>query len=299
MNKSLLVTGAAGFIGRHIAQEALRRGYRVTGVDRVQSHVEGMEFIKADIRDKDRMMQCVRGQDRVIHLAAITSNVEFIRNFRDCYDTNATGFLNVLDAAARNGCRRLVYASSAAVYIDGFSEDTIIDLRKQGNHYAKTKIMNEMIARSYSDTQEMNITGLRYFNVYGSGENAKGDYASIMTIFLRARRRGEPLVVYGDGRQARDLINVADATQVTLELLERGSDHVYNVGTGVATAYTTIAEMIDRNAICYVPNPLTSYQYYTRAETTRLRAVLGDYEFTGLAKGMKAMAERWQADEVA
>jgi len=286
MNTRMLITGAAGFIGRYVAEEALRRGYRVTGTDRRPSSTRGIEFVEADIRDKARMGEIMKDQDCVVHLAAITSNVEFIRNPVECYDINANGFLNVIDAAVRGGCKRFVYASSAAVYLDGFSEDTVIDLRKQGNHYAKTKLMNEMVAKSYEHIHTMRATGLRFFNVYGNGENAKGDYASIVTIFLRARKNCEPLVVYGDGKQARDLIHVTDAARVTVNLVEKGAEDLYNVGTGASTPYTAIAAMIDRDNIRYVPNPLPDYQYYTRADATRLRRALGDYEFVDLEKGM-------------
>jgi len=289
MSKNMLITGVSGFIGRYVAEEALRRGYSVTGVDRNQSCTEGIEFIKADIRDRDRIIQVMEAKDYVIHLAAVTSNVEFIKNPVDCYDINANGFLNIIDIAANSGCKRLVYASSAAVYLDKFTEDAVIDSRKQNNHYAKTKIMNEMMATSYQDIYEMRTTGLRYFNVYGHGENGKGDYASIITLFLRAKENGDSLVIYGDGKQARDLINVIDAAHTTLDLLEKGSYHVYNVGTGVATAYATIAQMIDKHRITYAPNPLSSYQYYTRADTTRLREALGDYKFKELERGIEDM----------
>ena len=286
MNTRMLVTGAAGFIGRYVVEEALRRGYRVTGTDRRPSTVHGIEIVQADIRDKARMAQIMRNKDCVIHLAAITSNVEFLKNPVDCYEINANGFLNVIETAVQNGCMRFVYASSAAVYLADFSEDTIVDLRKQGNHYAKTKLMNEMVARSYKEINSMWATGLRFFNVYGNGENAKGDYASIVTILLKARTNREPLVVYGDGTQARDLIHVTDAARITVDLVEKGTDDLYNVGTGAATSYTAIAEMIDRHNIKHVPNPLPDYQYYTRADAKRLRRALGDYEIVQIEKGI-------------
>jgi nucleoside-diphosphate-sugar epimerase len=289
MTQNVLITGVSGFIGRCVAAEALRRGYRVTGVDRSQASDRGIEFVRADIRDNDRMARVLKGQDYVIHLAAVTSNVEFLKNPVDCYDINANGFVNVIAAAVKGGCKRFVYASSAAVYLDSFSEEAVLDVRKQGNHYAKTKIMNEMVAKSYEDIYGMSTTGLRYFNVYGRGENEKGDYASIVTLFLKAKKNREPLVIYGDGTQARDLTNVLDAARVTVDLLEKGSDDVYNVGTGVSTAYVTIAEMIDRDRIRYVPNPLPNYQHYTRAETTRLREALGEYQFIELKQGIEAM----------
>jgi UDP-glucose 4-epimerase len=293
MSPNLCITGVSGFIGGRVAEEAGRRGYNVTGVDRVESQAEGIEFVRADVRDKERMRQILKRQEFVIHLAAVTSNVEFVKDPGWGYDTNVVGFLNVMEAAARGDCKRLVFASSAAVYLDTFAEDAPIDVRRQTNHYAKSKLINEMTAESYAAISEMKTIGLRYFNVYGDGENEKGDYASIITLFLRAKAEGAPLLVYGDGKQARDLTNVIDAARVTMELLEKGSDDVYNVGTGVATSYGTIAGMIAKDAVRYVANPLTSYQYYTRAETARLRGVLGDYTFITLENGMKAM-RAWQ-----
>ena len=291
----MLVTGVSGFIGRHVAEEALRRSYRVTGVDRHRSYIEGITFIEADIRDKDRMVQVMKGTDCVIHLAAITSNVEFMENPVDCYDINVNGFLNVIDAVAKRGCKRFVYASSAAVYVDSFSEDAVIDFRKQSNHYAKTKIMNELMAKSYEDICQISTTGLRYFNVYGTGENEKGDYASIITLFLKAKKNGKSLVIYGDGKQSRDLIHVTDAARITLAALEKGSYHIYNVGTGIATAYGTIAEMIDKHHVRYVPNPLPSYQYYTRAETGRVREIVHPDKLMELQEGIAEMSAPHEA----
>ena len=289
MSKNMCITGVSGFIGRHVAEEALRRGYRVTGLDRNQSPTSDFEFVNTDIRDTNRLTHAMRSQDYVIHLAAVTSNVEFVRNPVDSYDINASGFLGVIDAAAKNGCKVFVYASSAAVYLDRFSEDALIDVRKQSNHYAKTKIMNEMAARSYEEIYRMKTIALRYFNVYGNGENQKGDYASIITLFLKAKKNGEPLVLYGDGTQARDLINVVDTARITLDLLEKGSYDVYNIGTGTATKYVTIAELIDMHRIRYIPNPLPSYQLYTRAETGRLKEALGDYPFLDVKTGLEDM----------
>jgi UDP-glucose 4-epimerase len=289
MRKNLVVTGVSGFIGRYVAAEALRRGYRVTGVDRNDPHTEGIDFTRADIRDTDRMLRVMRQHDSVVHLAAITSNVEFMKNPAECYDINTNGFLSILNTAAKTGCKRFVYASSAAVYLDRFSEDTVIDITKQGNHYAKSKIMNEMVAKSYEHICRMGTTGLRFFNVYGNGENAKGDYASIITLFLKAKKDREPLVVYGDGTQARDLIHVTDAARVTMEILEKGTADLYNVGTGVSTAYRVIAGMIERDDIRYIPNPLRDYQHYTRADVTRLREVIGDYRFIELERGIRSI----------
>jgi UDP-glucose 4-epimerase len=286
----ILITGVSGFVGRYVAHEALRRGYQVTGIDKVGSPATPeITFVEADIRDRDRMAAVVRGQDCVVHLAAITSNVEFTKSPLECYDINSGGFLNVIAAAAHAGCPRFVYASSAAVYLDNFSEDAIIDVQRQGNHYAKTKLMNEMVAMSYARITAMKTIGLRFFNVYGSGENSKGDYASIITLFLRARKNRRPIIVYGDGRQSRDLIHVHDAARITLDIVEKGTEDLYNVGTGASTTYSAIAETIDPQSITHVPNPLKDYQLYTRADTARLLRTIGSYTFVNLQKGITTL----------
>src|SRR2546427_9843218 len=161
MSTRMLITGAAGFIGRYVAEEALRRGYRVTGTDRRASSPGGVDFVEADIRDKARMTQIMKDQDCVVHLAAVTSNVEFIKNPVECYEINASGFLNVTDAAARSGWRRVVDASSAGHSLCGCLCDDVIGLRPQGHHYAKTKLMNEMVAKTYEHIHTMRATGLR------------------------------------------------------------------------------------------------------------------------------------------
>lgn len=277
--KSILITGCSGLIGRKIAEVALKKGYKVSGIDRAPCTVQGVKFIQGDICDGEKMMKSIANVDAVIHLAAVTSNVEFEKDLKPCYKVNVDGFLNVIEAARRNGCRRFVYASSAAIYQNDFSEDTLIDIQTQQSSYAKTKMINEMVASSYEHVHGMRTIGLRYFNVYGNGENEKGDYASVITKFINDKKAGKPLIVYGDGKQARDMINVQDAAEITLKLMEEGTERIYNVGTGEARTYREIAEWIDKKNVKYVKNPLSTYQYLTKADTRRLRGAIGSYKF--------------------
>ncbi len=269
MKETIFITGIAGFIGSHIASEALKQGYNVKGIDVKDCGIEGIEFTKADIRDKDSIGKAMEGSDYAVHLAAITSNVEFEKNMYECYDINVRGFNTIIDAAAKKGIEML-YASSSAVYIDSFSEDATIDIKKQRNHYAKTKLMNEMVAQSYIDRYGMKAIGMRFFNVYGAGENQKGNYASIISQFIDAKKAGKPLIIYGDGKQARDFIHVDDVARMALELMKKADQQIYNIGTGIATSYNSIADMIDKDAKQYVKNPLSSYQYLTKADTRRI-----------------------------
>ncbi|EQD66198.1 NAD-dependent epimerase/dehydratase [mine drainage metagenome] len=142
--------------------------------------------------------------------------------------------------------------------------------------------MNEMHAQYFSRSGRVKTTGLRYFNVFGEGENEKGQYASIAMQFLKNREHGEPLVIYGDGSQARDFIYVNDVAKITLMLLEKGVNPIYNVGTGSAFRYEDIADAIDMEHKKHIENPLGSYQHLTKADTTKLLNVIRDYKFTSL-----------------
>ncbi len=283
----LLITGSSGFIGAATAREAVRQGYEVTGLDLVDSK-DGIRSVKGSITDLGAVKKAVKGADYVIHLAAITSNVEFDKDLERCYTTNVEGFMNVIEAAKEARCKKFLYASSAAVYTGdtGFSEESIIDMKKQRNHYAKTKLINEMIADSYADTCKMQITGLRYFNVYGPGENQKGDYASVITRFIKMSRYKKPISIYGDGSQARDIVYIDDVAKISLELLRKGRKPVYNVGTGKATDYVSIANMVNPKNKKFVPNPLSSYQRFTQADTKLLLSAIGKFKFTPISEGV-------------
>ncbi len=211
----------------------------------------------------------------------------------ECFDINVNGFINVLWAAHEHKVKKVLYASSAAVYTgEHFSDSMPLDYSKQHNPYAQSKMINEMHADYFFHSRGLYSIGLRFFNVFGEGENEKGQYASIATQFLKSKERGEPLIVYGNGSQARDFIHVSDVAKITLMLLEKGTEPIYNVGTGKAISYKSIAEMIDGNNIEYVENTLKAYQYLTEADTSKLSKVIGDYEFINLENWLNAKLKK-------
>ena len=208
---------------------------------------------------------------------------EFEKNPVECFDINANGFMNVLWATHEHKAKKVLYASSAAVYTgEHFSDSMPLDYSKQHNPYAQSKMINEMHADYFLHSKDLNPIGLRFFNVFGEGENEKGQYASIATQFLKSKERGEPLIIYGDGSQARDFIYVEDVAKITLMILEKGSPGIYNVGTGKAVSYKDIGERVDKWGIKYVENPIRAYQYLTKADTSKLLKVIGDYKFINL-----------------
>ncbi|MEM3245913.1 MAG: NAD-dependent epimerase/dehydratase family protein [Candidatus Micrarchaeaceae archaeon] len=296
---TVLITGSSGFIGSHVVAEAIKNGYKVKGLDIADPKQNGgFEFVRADIRDKKAVSDAMEGVDYVVHLAAITSVVEFEKDPVTCFDININGFLNVLSAALKNNVKKVVYASSSAVYTGKhFSEELPIDYMKQNNPYSQSKLINEMHAQYFMHSKGLKCIGLRFFNVFGEGENEKGQYASIVTQFMKNKANGEPLIVYGDGLQARDFIYVDDVAKITLLLLKKADSGVYNVGTGQAISYKRIAEIIDKDHIKYVENPLKSYQYLTKADTSKLLMVIGRYEFVKLEEWMQRNAIRSSASK--
>ncbi|MEM0143497.1 MAG: NAD-dependent epimerase/dehydratase family protein [Candidatus Parvarchaeum sp.] len=286
---TVLITGSSGFIGGHVAAEALKMGYKVKELDIAEPNKKNdIEFIKADIRNKEAISKAMEGVDYVVHLAAITSVVEFEKDPVTCFDININGFLNVLSAALEKNVKKVVYASSSAVYTgEHFSEGVPIDYMKLNNPYSQSKLINEMHAQYFMHSKGLQCVGLRFFNVFGEGENEKGQYASIATQFMKNKANGEPLIVYGDGLQARDFVYVNDVARIALMLLDKAGSGVYNIGTGQAISYKRIAEIIDKEHIKYVENPLKSYQYLTKADTSKLFGVIGAYNFVKMEEWCK------------
>ena len=285
----IFITGICGFIGRNLAAEAARNGYEVSGADIKVRDVPGAKVINADIRDRDRMLGLTKGADYIVHLAAVTSNLEFERRMPYSYEVNVNGFNSIIEAAYANKCRKFLYASSSAVYYNNaFSETSALNPDEMTNHYAKTKLINDMIAKSYTSCNLLDAVGMRFFNVYGPGENEKGDYASIITLFTKMKKAGKPIAIYGDGRQARDLIYIQDAAKIILLLMKKSGKNLYNVGTGKATSYNEIADMMGGSRE-YVKNPLSSYQLFTKADNSRLLDEIGSFKFTDIKDYIKTL----------
>ncbi len=287
----IFITGASGFIGRAIAQEAVKQGFDVTGASGMGQPIDGIEIVKADVRDKGAMLKLTRGTDYVIHLAAIVSNIELEKRMPLAYDVNVNGFNSVIEAAYTNGCKKFLYASSSAVYGNDFAETAKIEMSDEATTYVKTKLMNETVAKSYSLSKLLETVGMRIFNVYGPGENRKENNRSIVSAFLDDEAAHRPLTIYGDGKQSRDLIYVTDVAKIALELLKKSQYSLYNVGTGKATSYNEIADMIDKENKRYIPNKLSAYQVLTKADTTRLLECIGAYDFVEVREGIRRLLE--------
>lgn len=247
----VLVTGGAGFIGssivEHFDKEAevrvldnLRTGYR--------ENIEAfdVEFIEGSITDRAAVTRAVQGVDYVFHLAAMISVPESMEKPCQCVEINTTGTLNVLQAAAEAGVKKLCFSSSAANYGDNPTVpkvETMIPEPK--SPYAVTKLDGEYYCRIFHDEGWLNTACLRYFNVFGPRQDPKSQYAAAIPIFIHRAVGNEPITIFGDGGQTRDFIFVRDvvAANVYMATSEELTG-VYNVAYGRCRTIRDVAEKI-------------------------------------------------------
>src|ERR1700734_1378960 len=209
----LLITGSAGFIGSYAVKAAMLRGWEVDSLD-----IRARPPRNADVRLLIRMEA-----DCVLHLAGFSSNAGFAENMAENYANNVMGMWNVLRLAQQCGAR-VVYASSSAVYgpCEDYHEDEsnreddpLRMYDELASHYGKSKLINEMMAADFPNT-----LGLRIFNTYGLGDDAKHRERWAPPTWMRfAKQLGKPMVIYGDGTQAKDFIHVSDVVECIMRLI--------------------------------------------------------------------------------
>ncbi len=247
----VLVTGGAGFIGSNTAEYLLASGHEVRIFDDLSSgklaNLSGLDvdFIKGDIRRPEKLSAAMKGCDAVLHLAALVSVPESVRSPRMSHDINATGTFNVLSAAREAGVRRVVSASSAAVYgnLPGSPKKESMSLRAE-SPYAAGKLSVEHYSSVFSSVYGLETVCLRYFNVFGPRQNAASQYSGVISRFSAALSAGEPLTVFGDGGQTRDFVYVADvarANTLALTAAKAGKGEAVNIASGRSVSLLSLA----------------------------------------------------------
>jgi UDP-glucose 4-epimerase len=252
----VLVTGGAGFIGSHLVDRLVDCGYGVRVVDNLSTgrleNISGhlmsgrVDFVEGDIRDASVVEGCVEDVDSVVHLAALTSVPFSVENPNSTFDVNVKGTVNLLRACAQAKVDKLVFVSSCAVY----GEPRFLPVTEEHpanplSPYAESKVAAEKYCLGFHEKQLLRSVILRLFNVYGPRQGVN-DYCGVIARFIDQARRGLPLVIYGDGWQTRDFVNVRDVVEAVLSSVE--SDYVdgkvFNIGFGVPTSIHELAETI-------------------------------------------------------
>jgi nucleoside-diphosphate-sugar epimerase len=299
-----LVTGGAGFIGSHITRTLLERGDQVRILDNFSSgkreNLKGLdvELIEGDLRDASKVAEAVKGMDIVFHEAAFVSVAESMEKPLECLDVNVTGTSIVFEAARKAGVKRVVIASSAAVYGDSevypLSEDSPL---RQLSPYATSKRIDEKYAELFTNYFGLEVAALRYFNVYGPRQRPDSMYAAAVPIFIRRMLDNKPITVYGDGGQTRDLVNVRDVVQANLLASEHPAapGKVFNVCTGVETRLLDLLDILYEifpNAPKHVhAEPRAGDIYRSIGTPKKIMETLGFKPNVTLAEGLKEAVE--------
>ena len=246
----ILITGGAGFVGCHIAEawqnkaeivvlDNLRSGYRENLQDlRVQ-------FIQGDINNLQLVDELCRGVDIIYHQAALVSVVESIADPRTTEEINVIGWLNLLENARKHRVRRLVFASSAAVYGDNCCAKQVEEAKLDPlSPYAASKVAGENYLSIYQQLHGISGVSLRNFNIFGPKQDLSSAYASVIPVFINKALANEDLVIYGDGIQTRDFIYVKDVAAANLCFGSNQLAGVYNIASGASVSINDLAQTI-------------------------------------------------------
>lgn len=275
---NILVTGAAGFLGKHLCRALAVEGHHLTLLD-LKPNPE-FETIIADVRDATAMEQHIRNIDVVFHLAALIEAGESVKNPQAFIDSNVTGSLNVLEAMRKNNVSTLIFSSTAAVYGEPQTIPITEDSRTLPiNPYGVTKLALEGLLSSYVANHQMTGIALRYFNLYGPEEHHQPETHAIPR-FINQIYRGEEVTVWGSGEHQRDYIHVSDVVDAHLKALTLAQNqpnkyHYFNVSTEQPTSVIEIVKHIEKIMaksanIHHFPNrpgdPLVLYADATKAK---------------------------------
>ena len=253
----VIVTGGAGFIGSHLADELVRRGYKVIILDNLStgrmSNIEPLlrngsaEFIQSSITNLPLLRKLFSGADYVFHQAAIPSVPRSVKNPKASHNANITGTLNVLLAAKNNGIKKVIYASSSAVYGDTPTLPKVEDMiPNPQSPYAVTKLAGEYYCNVFLEIYGLNTICLRYFNVYGPRQDPDSPYAAVIPIFISNALAGKSPIIFGDGEQSRDFTFVKDVAQANILTAESKATGIFNIGRSTRVTINHLAQLIIR-----------------------------------------------------
>jgi UDP-glucose 4-epimerase len=251
MKKRIVVTGVAGFVGSNLAKHLINHGYSVVGIDNLSAGTfenvdPRVDFHKIDIRDPG-VYPLLSGADAVFHLAARSSLTDCLDHPIEAASVNTLGTLNLLGAARQGKVGKFTYADTGAEY-EGITEfPTKEDKIRPIGVYAVSKHGGAEFCESYRQLYGMNITVVRYFNVYGPAQDWRRVVPPVMSAFIIRMLRGEQPVIYGTGEKRRDFIYVDDVNDFHLTLLEdpRSNGRIFNVGTGENFSINEIFHLVE------------------------------------------------------
>jgi UDP-glucose 4-epimerase len=284
-SKLVLLTGAAGFIGSHVLRRLMREGADIIAVDDLSVGTKenikffNGEFYALDVSEKSFTQLMNRYNfDFIFHFGAPSSVILFNKDPEGMFRKTVSGFLNIMELAVENSCRKVVYPSSGSVYGEAFPPHSEEVTPKPVNLYGIAKLTCERIAHYYSRVKDVKSVGLRIFAGYGPGEGHKKEFASPVTIFLNSILNDESPIVFGDGTQSRDFVYIDDVVEAIIRCAERDTPPIINVGSGKVYSFNDVIRLI--NELLgkdirpkYVAKPV-SYLEITQADISLMKNIL-------------------------
>ena len=263
MNRTL-VTGCAGFIGSHLCNALLKKGYHVFGIDNLSngklSNIEAFrnkkkfQFFKIDINEK-KIDQILNNVDIIFHLAALADIVPSIKNPELYFNSNVNGTFNLVRSCEKKNIKKIVFAASSSCY--GIpkkyptSENSPI---LQQYPYALTKRLGEQIIFHFGNLYKIPVVSLRLFNVYGPRARTFGTYGAVFGVFMAQKLAKKPFTVVGDGKQTRDFTYVDDVVNAFIEMTDNKiKNEIFNVGSGQTYSVNNLVKLLGNNKVVNIP----------------------------------------------
>jgi nucleoside-diphosphate-sugar epimerase len=307
---SYLITGGAGFIGSHLAEELTRRGERVrvvdnlvTGKRRNLAHIPGVELLEGDLADLAVANAAVAGMDYVLHQAAIPSVPRSVEDPITSNRANIDATLNVLVAARDAKVRRVVYAGSSSAYGDTPTLPKREDMpTKPLSPYALQKLVSEQYMRMFTDLYGLETVTIRYFNVFGPRQDPSSPYSGVISVFTRALLENRAPTIYGDGEQTRDFTYIANVVDGVLRAC---TAHVSGLVLNVATGSRISLNELFRSLRDLTGRTGLEPQYGTgragdvrdsQADISKARQLLGYEPLVGLEEGLRRTVDWYSAE---
>jgi len=295
-----LVTGGAGFIGSNLVKMLLMEGHDVTVLDNLTSGYQcnltpfpGIEFVKGDVRNGKVVNQAMEGIDVVFHLAASVGNAKSIEYPIEDSEINVLGTLQILEAARKHGVRKVVYSSSAGIFGELISLPINEDHQLEPDSpYGASKLAGEKHCLAYAKLySSLECICLRYFNVYGVNQRYDA-YGNVIPIFAYRMLHEKPVIIFSDGEQTRDFVNVQDVAQANYKAaLSKGISGAFNIASGTCITINHLVEMMSKLSgiepeVEYSP-PRQGDVRHSLAEISAAGTAFGYAPVVDLEKGLK------------
>ncbi len=306
-----LVTGGAGFIGSHLVDRLLRNGSEVkviddlsTGrLDNIQSHIgkSNFCFIKGDIRKRETVKEAVKDVEVVLHAAAFVSVVQSINNPLITNEVNVNGTLNLLEASLNSNVKRFILSTSAAIY----GQQQIVPIKEGAtphpdSPYSISKLAAELYTETYYKNYGLETVCLRYFNVYGP-KQTNGPYAAVILAFIDHLIRNRAPVIYGDGKQTRDFIDVRDVVDANVLAIEKNcAGEIFNIASGSALTINRLLKKIQKimgkNGLAPTHEAPRAFEIrHSVADVSKANKILGFKPKVSIDKGLCELVSYHQA----